>query len=239
MSRKGIPSSSNILQFWNNRLKEIWSHREDRKRRLQRSLPGKRTQRPHLRTVDPTPNPLVGRARWGHTQGQALHPGEDTWGRGAKTQALGRSGSGSVVCTPQASRGHLGNVQGRRGKATLDPAEGRGRRQRTLKGVGRARKRKGGSTPFGVMLHCTHIIHTLMCLFQTSHQHNSPSLPPPAKEAVPRLKDRPVPRTKTLDKAGTILCIQLPLSFVRNILVCPKASCKGFSSPKLTNKFYR
>lgn len=92
------------------------------------------------------PNPLAGGSLWGHT----------------KDRAPGRSGSRSVVCTGQeASRGHLGTPKARGEKATLDPAEGKGRRQRAVQGARWARKRQIES--LSVVFHCTHIITHTLC----------------------------------------------------------------------------
>lgn len=122
MSKEGVLSSSNILQVWNNQLKEIRAPRKDCKSRLQRILPSERTQRSHLSTADPTPHPLAGRAWWGHTQARPCFKVSTPGRSRVKTQALGRSGSASVACTQQAFRGHLGNIQGRRGKGHLGPS---------------------------------------------------------------------------------------------------------------------
>lgn len=78
LSKEGVLSSSNILRVWNNQLKEIWAPRKACKSRLQRVLPSERTQRSHLPTADPTPQPLAGTAWWGHT-GQAWLQGQHTW----------------------------------------------------------------------------------------------------------------------------------------------------------------
>lgn len=69
-----------------------------------------------------------------------------------------RSGFGSVVCTQQSSRGHLGNIQGPWGKVTLDPGKGKGSGQRALQGHdGRGKSRSSHLTK---VFHCTHIVST-------------------------------------------------------------------------------
>lgn len=100
-----------------------------------------------------------------------------------------RSGFGSVVCTQQASRGHLGNIQGPWGKVTLDPGKGKGSGQRALQGHdGRGKSRSSHLTK---VFHCTHIINTP----SVSQQLHQPSAkwfqpPTPSDEATPRLKDK-------------------------------------------------
>lgn len=130
LSKEGVLSSSNILRVWNNQLKE-YGH------------PGRPAQAAYKGSY------LVS----GPRGFKVSTPGRSR----AKTQALGRSGSASVACTKQAFRGHLGNIQGWRGKGHLGPS--RSRRGRTLHGVRQAMKTRINS------LHCTLVVNTLICLF--------------------------------------------------------------------------
>lgn len=182
LSKEGVLSSSNILRVWNNQLKEIWAPRKACKSRLQRVLPSERTQRSHLPTADPTPQPLAGTAWWGHT-GQAWLQGQHTWEKQSEDTGSRQKWLCKRGLYPTGLQGPPGAHPRPEGeKAPLDPAEGRSRRQRTLHGVRQAVKKRINS------LHCTHIVNTLTCLFQTRHRHNSSRLPPASNEAVPRLR---------------------------------------------------
>lgn len=179
LSKEGVLSSSNILRVWNNQLKEIWAPRKACKSRLQRVLPSERSGPRGHTSQQQIQLPSRWRAQpGGVTQARPGFKGSTPGRSRAKTQALGRSGSASVACTQQAFRGHLGHIQGQRGKGHLGPS----RRGRTLHGVRQAVKKRINS------LHCTHIVNTLTWLFQTRHRHNSSRLPPASNEAVPRLR---------------------------------------------------
>lgn len=138
-----------------------------------------------------------------------------------------RSGFGSVVCTQQASRGHLGNIQGPWGKVTLDPGKGKGSGQRALQGHdGRGKSRSSHVTK---VFHCTHIVSTpsVSQLHQPSAKWFQP--PTPSEEATPRLKDK-------ASWEGSRLRRSLPLphkgpAFHLGHPVYPKASFKGPASP--------
>lgn len=139
---QGAPSSSAILQFWNYRLKEMRSHRKDRRSRILRILPQENTevlseQQTQLPTHRQDLAPRRGR------------PGEET-GRGLLAEVALEVWS---VPNKQASKGHLGNTQGSRGKGP-SRRERQGQRL-TLQGADRPGE--SGSPPLPVMFHHTHI----------------------------------------------------------------------------------
>lgn len=155
----------------------------------------------HLRTADPIPT---------HRQTESVgsHRRRGSWQKWLQKCGLYPTGS---------LQGPPGHTQGSREKATSDPAEGEGRRQRAVQGARRARKRQMESLT--MELHCTHVgTHTLL------EQLRQPS----AKQCQPHPSGRRGRPRRTHGGAGTAPRPQSHLFGLRSGTAClPKANFKG------------